>query len=399
MWAGFAVFSVDLNFRHKRAAASLLQFEFRQILGWTALAIFAFATLHGATAQVATTDSSDLMTQAAAARSQNDLPKAIALYSQVVERSPDLPDAWWFLGSLRYAAGEYERARDALSHYVELTPKAGPALALRGLCEFETGQFRESLQDIQRGISSGAANDPRNEQILRYHEALLLTRLGNYDEALKVYTYFAKNNIRNPELMLAIGAAGLHRPFLPQDIAPDDKDLLSSAGEAAYTFLAGNEASAKQAFEELFRGFPQAAYCHFLYGHLLFATDPDSALVQFKQELAVSSSNVDAEVMTGWVLLMEDRPEEASPYAQTAVAKDPENPSAQLVLGRSLLESGDLKGGEEHLKKLLEMDPKNLEAHIALAEAYSKSGHKDEARYERMLCLQLNSDRAATVNP
>lgn len=399
MWVEVAVFSFDFNFCHRRATVAFPQFEFKRILRLAAPAIFVLAILHAASAQVATTDSSDLMTQAAAAKAQNDLPKAIALYSQVIERSPDLPDAWWFLGSLRYATGEYEQARDALSHYLELTPKAGPALALRGLCEFETGQFRESLQDIQSGISFGAANDPRNEQILRYHEALLLTRLGNYDEALKVYTYFAKNDIRNPELMLAIGAAGLHRPLLPQDIAPEDKDLLSSAGEAAYTFLTGNEASAAQAFEELFQRFPQASYCHFLYGHLLFATDPDSALVQFKEELSVSASNVDAEVMTGWVLLMENQPEEASPYAQKAVAKDPGNPSAQLVLGRSLLESGDLNGGEEHLKKLLEMDPKNLEAHIALAEAYSKSGHKDEARYERMLCLQINSDRAATVNP
>lgn len=393
------MFSVDFNFSYRRVLTSLFQLEFGRIFPWVAPALCIIAILHGATAQVPATDPSDLMTQAALARTQNDLPKAISLYSQVVERSPNSADAWWFLGSLRYAAGEYEPARDALSHYLELTPKAGPALALRGLCEFETGQFPEALQDIQGGISLGAANDPRNEQILRYHEALLLTRLGNYDQALKVYTYFAKNDIHNPELMVAIGAAGLHRPLLPQDITPEQKDLLSDAGDAAYTYLAGNEAAAAQAFQELFRRFPQAEYTHFLYGYLLFATDPDSALPQFKQELAVSPSNVDAGVMTAWALLMENLPTEALPYAQMAATKEPENPSAQLVLGRSLMESGNFNDGVEHLKKLLDMDPKNLEAHIALAEFYSKSGHKDEARRERMLCLQLDNDRAATVNP
>src|SRR6185437_5721758 len=399
MWAGFAVSSVDLTFRQIKASTSVFQFELVRIFRRAAPGIFVLAVLCGASGQVSPTDSADLMTQAADARMQNDLPKAISLYSEVVERNPTSSDAWWFLGSLRYATGEYGSARDALSHYLELTPKAGPALALRGLCEFETGQYLEASQDIRSGIALGAANDPRNEQILRYHEALALTRAGNYDQALKAYAYFAKNDIRNPELMVAIGLAGLHRPLLPQDVPPEDNDLLSDTGHAAFTFLAGDEGSAAQAFQALFRRFPHASYTHFLYGYLLYATDPDSALPEFREELAVSPSNVDAGVMTGWALLMENRPAEALPYAQMAVAKNPGNPSAQLVLGRSLMDSGDLTAGVDHLKKLLEMDPNNLEAHIALAKAYSKSGHKDEARRERMLCLQLNNDRAASANP
>jgi len=358
-----------------------------------------FAILQGAVGQVSTGDTNDLMSQAEAARAQNDLPTAIRLYAQAVERNPNLPDAWWFLGSLQYATGAYEPARDALSHYVELMPKAGPALALRGLCEFETGQFPEALQDIQKGISLGAANQPRNDQILRYHEALLLTRLGNYDRALQVFGYFAKNNIRNDELMVGIGLAGLHRPLLPQDVAADQKDILSAAGEAAFVFLAGDETAAAQRFGEFFQRFPQTAYAHFLYGYLLFATDPESALTQFKQELAVSPSNADAEVMTAWALLTQTRPKDALPYAQMAVAKAPASPTAQLVLAMSLLDSGNVNESMEHLQKVLEVDAKNLDAHIALAKAYSESGRKDDAHRERMLCLQLSNDSAETVHP
>ncbi len=390
---------MNLNFCHKVAATFLFWLKSIRFFNWAAPAIFVLAVLHGATGQVVAHDPTDLMTQAAAAREQNDLPEAITLYSQVVERTPNSPDAWWFLGSLQYATGAYVPARDALSHYVELTPKAGPALALRGLCEFETGQFPEALQDIQRGISMGAANQPRNEQILRYHEALLLTRLGNYDQALKAYGYFAKNGIRNPDLMVAIGLAGLHTPLLPRDVASDQKDMLSAAGEAAFAFLSGDETSAAQRFEDFFHRFPQATYAHFLYGYLLFATDPNGALAQFKQELTVSPSNVDAGVMTAWALLVQNRPADALPYAQMAVAKEPGNPAAQLVAGRSLLETGDVNDGIEHLEELLKMDPKNLDAHIALAGAYSKSGRKDDAHRERMLSLQLSNESAETVNP
>jgi tetratricopeptide (TPR) repeat protein len=254
------------------------------------------------------------------------------------------------------------------------------------------------LSDIQQGISLGAANQPRNEQVLRYHQGLLMTRLGNYEAALNTYGFFAKNDITNPDLFVAIGLAGLRMPLLPKDIAPDQKDLLSAAGEAAFQFMAGKESSATQSFSDLFDRFPQARNAHFFYGYLLFATDPDAALDQFRKELSASPSSADAEVMTAWALLLRNRAAEALPYAQKAAEEQPSNPTAELVLGRSLLETGDVDAGMQHLQKVLQMDRNNLEAHLALAKAYSKSGHEEEARRERMLCLQLTSE-TAVANP
>jgi len=333
----------------------------------------------------------DLIAQASAARMQNDVPRAIELYSQAVERNPKWPDGWWFLGSLQYGTGAYVAARDALSHYLEMIPSAGPAFALRGLCEYETAEYSKALADIQHGISLGAANQSRNEQILRYHEALLLTREGDYANALKMYSFFAKNGMTNPELLDAIGLAGLRMPLLPKDVPAEQRELVSGAGDAAYRFLAGDNTSAAQAFQGLFQRFPAAANTHFLYGYLLFATNPDAALDEFEQELKIAPANADADVMTAWALLMRNGAAEALPYAQKAADQKPELPSVQLVLGRSLLETGDVKGGMEHLEKALQLEPNNLETHLALAKAYSKSGRKEDARRERILCLQLTS--------
>jgi tetratricopeptide (TPR) repeat protein len=350
-----------------------------------------------ATGQIAPHSENDLIAQASAARMQNDIPRAIELYSQAVERNPKWPDGWWFLGSLQYGTGAYVPARDALSHYIEMIPIAGPAFALRGLCEFETGDYREALADIQHGISLGAANQPRNEQILRYHEAMLLTRLGDYATALKRYSFFAKNGVTNPQPLAAIGLAGLRMPLLPKDVGTEQQGLVSAAGDATFRFLAGDETSAAQAFQELFQGFPQAPNAHFLYGYLLFATDPDAALAEFQQELKIEPSNADADVMSAWALLLRNAAAEALPYAQKAVDKEPTLASAQLVLGRSLVETGDLKGGMEHLEKALQLEPGNLETHLALAKAYSKSGRKEDARRERILCLRLTSGNDTTI--
>lgn len=378
----------------------MLRFDFEKshvrVVLWTTASVLIGAALAGA--QTAPDRQNVLVAEATQARTQNDIPRAIELYSRAVQANPDLPDAWWFLGSLQYATGAYVPARDALSHYLQLTPNAAPAFALRGLCEFETGEYSQSLRDIQQGISLGAANQPRNEQVLRYHQGLLMTRLGNYEAALNTYGFFAKNDITNPDLFIAIGLAGLRMPLLPQDVAPDQRDVLSAAGEAAFQFMAGKESSATKSFGDLFDRFPQAPNEHFFYGYLLFATDPDAALEQFRKELSVSPTSADAEVMTAWALLLRNRATEALPYAQKAAEEQPSNPTAELVLGRSLLETGDVDAGMQHLQKVLQMDQNNLEAHLALAKAYSKSGHEEEARRERMLCLQLTSE-TAVANP
>jgi len=51
---------------------------------------------------------------------------------QAVQLNPKWPEGWWYLGSLQYGAGSYSDARDALSRYIELTPSAGAAMAVRG---------------------------------------------------------------------------------------------------------------------------------------------------------------------------------------------------------------------------------------------------------------------------
>ena len=341
-----------------------------------------------------------VVSRASAAREQNDIPRAIELYSQALQINPKWTDGWWFLGSLQYGAGAYESARDALSHYLELTPNAAPALALRGLCEFETGEYPRSLADIEGGTALGAANQPRNEQILRYHEAMLLTRLARFEDALKAYSFFAQQNVTNPELLVAVGLAGLRVPLLPKDVNPDQKDLVAAAGSAAWEFMAGDENGAHESFQKLFQRFPSAPNTHYLYAYLLFATDPDEALPEFQRELEVAPSNTTALVMTAWALLLRNRAAEALLYAQRATAQDPVLPAAQLALGRSLMDTGDLKGGMEHLEKAVELEPNNLETHIALAKAYSKSGRQSDARRERQLCLQLTkSDPGQIAHP
>src|SRR6266496_3117806 len=167
----------------------------------------------------------------------------MGLNRQALRLNSHWSDGWWFLGSLQYGSGAYDDARDALSHYLDLTPNAAPALAMRGLCEFETGNYLEALKDIQVALALGAANQPRNEKILRYHEALLLTRTGRFEDALRSYAFFAHDEDSNPELLLALGLAGLRIPLLPKDVKAAQQELYISAGKATFDFMKKDIAS------------------------------------------------------------------------------------------------------------------------------------------------------------
>jgi tetratricopeptide (TPR) repeat protein len=361
---------------------------------WVAELVFLLVPMVSS-GQAGSANFDDVVSQASAAREQNDVSRAVELYTQAVQLNPKWPDGWWFLGSLQYGAGSYPAARDALAHFIELTPNAGPALALRGLCEFETGEYPQSLEDIQHGIALGAANQPRNEQILRYHEALLLTRLGRFGDALKAYAFFAQKQVTNPELFMAIGLAGLRMPLLPKDVATDQLELFTATGNAAFQFMAGDKSSAGQSFQSLFQRFPAAANAHYLYGYLLFPSDPNAAIAEFKRELDVDPANQAALVMAAWGLLMRNNPSEALPFAQKAAEKEPGLPTPQLVLGRSLAETGNLNAGIEHLEKALQLQPDNVEIHLALAKAYSRVGRKQDAQRERSRSLQMTKDETS----
>lgn len=348
-------------------------------------------------------DIAGLAAQAAEARQQGDNARAADLYQQALQRHPDWPDGWWYAGQLHYAANEYAQAIGAFTHYLNLVPKAAPAMALRGLCEFELEEYEPALRDIQQALALGAADDTRNAQILQYHEGLLLTRVGRFEEALTAYGDFAKKGVSNQELLIAVGLAALRMPAMPGDLDAAQREECFAAGNAVFRLMDGDAQGAAQTRDEFFQRYaaatnPPAANLHYSWGYLLYPTDPDAAIVEFQRAVAGDAANSVAQTMLAWALLMENEPAAALPEAKKAAAAAPRLPLAQLALGRAMLETGDAKGATPVLEAALALDPQNLEVHIALARDYAELGRADDARRERQLCLQM-TDRTAKPAP
>jgi tetratricopeptide (TPR) repeat protein len=300
----------------------------------------------------------DLATRAAAARDQQNLPLAIQLYSQAEQLKPDWQEGWWYLGILQYSSNQYPGAIDAFTHLLQLVPTAVPAMALRGLCEFETASYDDSLRDLEQAVAHGALNEPRNEQIIRYHLALLRAHAGRFQEALDQYHFFAEHLVDVPDLKIGIG-------------------------------LAGDNEQADDLFATLFVHYPSKPNLHYFYGFLLFPHDPALAIDQFQSELAVNPTNETANALLALTLVIAGRFSEALAPAQRSYANAPDMEMAQLALGRALAETGDMKRGEELLNQVIQRDPNNLEAHLGLVSIYSQSGNREEAVRERKVCRDL----------
>jgi tetratricopeptide (TPR) repeat protein len=352
-----------------------------------------------------TADFSSLGASADAARQRGDIPKAMELYRKATTENPNWPDGWWFLGILQYDANQYVAAQEALNRYLQLTPNAAPALALRGLCEFNTRNYPQALQDLELAESLGAANQPRNARIIYYHEALLLTRLGRFEEALGKFQILArqstanggKNGTDDQDLLLAVGLAGLRMNLFPDEVKAEQAAILSSVGRAAVLLMNQDDDGSRQAFQSIFAQYPRVPNSHYLYGYLLFATKPDEAISQFREELAISPHSAHARAMCAWALEFQGDYAAALDDAAKAATDDPSLPMAQLVYGRALVETGDIAGGLPHLENVLRSEPGNLEAHLTLVKAYSKLGRSEDARRERLLCLSISQEGAAPI--
>jgi tetratricopeptide (TPR) repeat protein len=340
------------------------------------------------TAQESSPQFADIAARAAAARDQQNLPLAVQLYTEAERLNPSWQEGWWYLGVLQYSSNQYPAAIDAFTHLLQLVPTAVPAMALRGLCEFETASYDQALRDLDEAVAHGAANEPRNEQIIRFHLALLLTQSGRFEDALAQYTALARLHAEAPDLLVAIALAGTRSTLFPTDVPPADRTFYESAGRAGYVFLSGDDEQADRLFTDLFAQYPTRPGLHFYYGYLLFPHDPTMAGDQFREELTLKPTG-ETQALLALTLIYEGHFADALSPAQNAYNADPDLHIAQIALGRALAETNDIKRGTELLNQALQRDPNDLEAHLGLASIYSRTGNREEEARERKLCRDL----------
>jgi|HubBroStandDraft_3_1064219.scaffolds.fasta_scaffold08182_2 tetratricopeptide (TPR) repeat protein len=332
----------------------------------------------------------ELAAQANAARQADNISQAIELYKQALQLKPAWPDGWWYLGTLYYDGDQYEGGRQAFAEFVKLEEKAGLGWAFLGICEFETGDYEHALEHIRRGLGMGSRIEPVTEQVFRFHEALLLTKLGLFDQASPRFMPFVRRGVRDPALIAGIGLTSLHLALLTKEIPDNRRDLITAVGQTVYLWMAGDTAKTGPAFQALVQTYPNEPGIHYLYATYLLSFRPaEEALVELKRELEVNPHSADARATTALLMVRAGASEAALPIARQAVADGPTCPMAQYTYGLILAGAGDLKQAIERLEIAERLDPANVEFHMGLAGVYSKAGRHEDARRERRTSIAI----------
>lgn len=330
------------------------------------------------------------MKQANAAREAGDLERAIELYRRVVKAAPSHREAWWYSATSSYELERWDEARLAFDRVVRLDKANASALAFRGLCTFKQGRYAEALTDLQRARSLGFGGNAEVGSVARFHAALAMTRLGQFDQATSVLGEFALEGNDSPQIVEALGIAILRIPRLPSEVEAAKREMVMLAGRGGYFMASRLAAAARTAFEELVLRYPDAPNVHYAFGVFLLNDDADRALEEFERELARQPSHVPSHIQMASEFVKRGDLASARSHVDRAVALAPDDFTAHRLLGQIQLESGEIQSAIASLERSRHLEPASPAVYFTLARAYARAGRDADAAKARAEFTRLD---------
>jgi tetratricopeptide (TPR) repeat protein len=334
-------------------------------------------------AAASTAEFTRLLEAATQARLAQHWEEAIELYSKVVKVDPTYVEGYWYQGTAYYSLDNYPQCRDTFRKVVRMAPKNGAAYAFLGLCEFGLKEYDRSLEHLLQSRILGVGDTKELGGIARYHAAILMTRIEQYEQALETLGEFAGEGDDNPRVIEAMGLATLRMPFLPIEAPPDRREMVLMAGRASYMMATRNTAASEKAFAALVARYPETPNVHYAYGVFLLQEQPDKAIDEFKRELELQPAHPSSLMQIAFEYLKRSDGAAALPWARQAVAAAPREFPAHKALGQALLETGDVDGAIKELLLGITLAPDSPGLHFILARAYQRAGRADDAARER----------------
>ena len=339
------------------------------LAGWLVVSVQA---LQGAQTATQGAPSDDLAGRAAAARDAGRLDEALTLYRQALAARPEWDEGRWYAASLLYELDRYADAKDAFSDVLRRQPAHAGALGLKGLCEFELRQYDAALTDLLHARQMGVARSPGIATVVRYHAAILLTRVGEFEVANQMLTEFVADGTDTPQVIEAFGVNVLRMPMLPSEFPAAARERVLLAGRAGYAMAARHVDAARTALDELVARYPKTPHAHYARGVFFLTEDSERALEEFRRELAISPSHVPARLQIAFEYLKRGEPARALPIAIETVKLAPDHFAACLALGQVLLEMNDIERAIPQLEKAATLAPGSPQVHFMLARVHTR---------------------------
>lgn len=346
-------------------------------------------------------DVAEILGRADQARAAQRLEEAAELYRQAAELDAQSRHAWWYLSTVLYDLKRYEEARDTAMVMISNWPKYGPGYAVLGLSLFYLGDYGRALANFQQARIFGIGKNESLQTVVRYHGALALNRLGEFEAAYQAIKGFAYTGEPIPGVLDTFGLCMLRLPYLPWEIPAELREIVRRVGRATFTWESGLRDEAKALFSKVLQEYPRQPHLHYSYGAILLISDPDSALQLFLQELELDPTHHFALVQVALEYIRRGEFETARPYAERAVKADPSSFAGRFALGQVLLETGSPEEAVPLLEEAAALAPSKPEVHFVLGRAYQRMGRREDAQreyqeFERLSALLKEAEQFLT---
>ena len=342
----------------------------------------------------------EIARDADAARTADRLQDAIRLYRQGVDLRPSWQDGWWWLGSLYYEQDRFPDSQAALTRFVAMAPKPGPAYAFLALSEYETHDYARSLAHFQMWGLKGSPGTEQLIDVASFHWALLLTREGRFVQTLYLLTAKSQKRGASAALTEAMGLASLRMRYLPEDYPPQWREMVWLAGKAAfYASLIPHQFVRAQDYEDkLLLHYDQAPNVHYFRGTMFgFQKKREAAEKEYRQELLISPQHAAAMVELARFALEEGRLDEAVSLAKRATGLEPKDPVAHHALGQVLFARGQFQESAVELEAARQLAPDSASIRWGLKTVYGKLGRTKDAEHEMAAFIALKEKEKAGI--
>ena len=347
----------------------------------------------GAAAQTGFSTEFDDLAREATAALQSNPQEAIALYRKALALKPSWAEGWFYLGASLYGVNRYTESRDAFREAAKLAPGNGAVWGFLGLCENQTGEYRQALADIRRGEAAGLPDNPQFVSAVRKCGAFICIRASEFGAAMDQLQPLARAGDNSPEVIEAFGLSALGMPRAPAEIPAEKQALVQLAGRAAWALSAKREAEARSLFRELVTQYPNEPNVHYVYGFYLLESDPETALAEFERELQINPAHVPSRLQIALLDLKAGKSAAAAEMARAGLKLQPGNVFCELALGRALLSLGQTEEAIPVLESAVKGAPENAQTHFYLEQAFRRAGrtaeaHKEQAEFMRLKAAQ-----------
>jgi tetratricopeptide (TPR) repeat protein len=363
------------------------------------LLLASFLLQHSSSAANTDNKFQTIASEADKARESERLNDALNLYSEGVKLRPTWVDGWWWLGSILYEQDRFAEALIPFEKFVALSPNGAPALAFLALCEYETGDYEKSLKHFRMWSRDGSPGNDALLDVAGYRWALLLTRNGQFNQALFILAAKAQKLGPSPNLTEAMGLASLRLSVLPQECPPEKREAVWLAGSAAAYSALSEYPWANDYTQRLLAHHGNEANVHYFRGTLFtFQKDWDSAAGEYEKELEISPTNAPALVELAVARLEGFQPGESLAPARQAVALDPGSARGHYILGRALQETGSWSESVPELEEARALAPDSARVRYLLFTVYKHLGRAEDAKRE-LKAFQALKDKEEVLAP